>query len=113
MELKLKESQQQVRAKDELLQRKDDLLSSKTGEAAIHKANLDAANSERKALHDYVRQTEEKSKKEKEELESKYHQELENAGLHHQFEVCSSCSFRMHLHPSFCIGLVTLITPNS
>lgn len=87
MEAKLKESEQKVHTKDRLLHDKEELLNVKSGEAAVHKANSTSAISERKLLEEKIRISEEKWKQEREELESKYRKELENAGLHHQFEV--------------------------
>ncbi|GJJ78285.1 hypothetical protein EMPS_10644 [Entomortierella parvispora] len=87
MEARLRESEQKIRTKEELLRNKEDLLSIKSGEAAIHKANLHSALLERDSLQEKNRKSEEKRKQEREELENKYRKELENAGLHHQFEL--------------------------
>ena len=90
MEAKLIESEQKIHIKDKILRDKEELLSVKSGEAAIHKANLNSAILERNSLQEKNRISEEKRKQEREELESKYLKELENTGLHHQFEVSYS-----------------------
>ncbi|KAG0051315.1 hypothetical protein BGZ83_003875 [Gryganskiella cystojenkinii] len=80
MEMKLLQSQKELRAKEEQ-------LGTKTGEAAVHKANLLSANADREAMQKRIRDVEERRKQEVETLEKQYRKEIDNLGLSHQFEV--------------------------